>query len=89
MQPTTDTAKELKMRINDALKVLRRLRDEIQVEMHLAGMEAKDRWHALEPKLAEAEKLGHDVSEASRKMVQDTLEAFRAFKATFTEKRKS
>jgi hypothetical protein len=30
---------------------VRRLRDEVRLKLHLAGMDARDRWHALEPVL--------------------------------------
>ncbi|HUJ60417.1 MAG TPA: hypothetical protein VLX92_18075 [Kofleriaceae bacterium] len=33
----------------------RRLADEIQVQLHLAGMDARDRWHDLEPRLGKLE----------------------------------
>lgn len=35
---------------------LRRMADEIRVRIHLAGMEAKDTWAKLEPKLHEFER---------------------------------
>ncbi len=34
---------------------LRRIADELQVQLHLAGMEARDRWRALEPRIAALE----------------------------------
>jgi len=34
---------------------LRRIADEIGLKIHLAGMDARDRWHALQPRLAELE----------------------------------
>ena len=49
---------------------LHRLADEIRVRIHLAGMDAKDAWHKLEPKLREferkagaaTEKVGEEVA---------------------------
>lgn len=35
---------------------VRRIADELELKMHLAGMEARDRWKALKPRLAELEK---------------------------------
>jgi hypothetical protein len=35
---------------------IRRLADELEVKMHLAGMEARDRWRDLQPRLADLEK---------------------------------
>jgi hypothetical protein len=34
---------------------IRRIADELEVKIHLAGMEARDRWRALEPRLTEIE----------------------------------
>jgi ElaB/YqjD/DUF883 family membrane-anchored ribosome-binding protein len=35
---------------------LRRLADQLELKIHLAGMEAKDRWRELQPRLVEVEK---------------------------------
>ncbi|MEJ7603663.1 MAG: hypothetical protein WKG01_37595 [Kofleriaceae bacterium] len=50
---------------------LRRVADELKLKMHLAGMEAREQWEKLQPKLAELEhsveagaaKAGHAISE--------------------------
>lgn len=41
---------------------LRRLRDELKLEIHLAGMEAREKWDALQPRL---DKLQEKVIAAS------------------------
>jgi len=47
---------------------LRRIADQLELEIHLAGMEARDRWRALQPRLVEVEtalsKAGDRASEA-------------------------
>lgn len=35
---------------------IRRLADELELKMHLAGMDARDRWRALEPRLNQLER---------------------------------
>ena len=46
---------------------LRKLRDEIRVQLHLAGMEAKSFWEGVEPKLADVEqKLEQGVDVTAR-----------------------
>jgi hypothetical protein len=35
---------------------VRRIADEIELKIHLAGMDARDRWHALQPRVADVEK---------------------------------
>ena len=46
-------------------KRLERLRDEVKLDMHLARMDAKDRWHKVEPQLFQAERLAEHVTEIS------------------------
>ncbi len=35
---------------------VRRVRDELKLKLHLAGMEAREQWDKLQPKLGELEK---------------------------------
>lgn len=35
---------------------IRRITDELELKMHLASMDARDRWRALQPRIAEVEK---------------------------------
>jgi hypothetical protein len=86
MTATNQAATDLKQAITDSLSLLRRLRDEIRVDIHLARMDAKDRWHELEPQFALAENVAHDISEASKRTVQATVEAFELLKASLTAK---
>ena len=68
--PTTDLA-------GDILRVA----DEIRVRIHLAGMEAKDAWNELEPKLRElehrAEAATSDVIDELRERMSKLLERVR------------
>jgi arabinogalactan endo-1,4-beta-galactosidase len=88
MRSTTETNEELKKHLNEGVKALRTLRDEIRVEIHLAGMDVKERWQKLEPRFDEVEKLAHDVSDASKEALNDTLTAFKGFRTSFTGKSK-
>jgi hypothetical protein len=58
---------------------LQTLRDEIRLELHLGGMEAKERWRALEPLVHEAAVLGSDVSQV---LVGELVEKLKHLKAT-------
>ena len=49
---------------------LRRLADEIEVKVHLAGMDARDRWRALQPRLAKMER----SLDAAGKRANDAIE---------------
>jgi hypothetical protein len=75
------TRDELATRIEKELAALRTLRDEIRLDLHLAGMEARDRWTAIEPRIEEAELLARDVTEASRKAIAEIGDRVRAYRA--------
>jgi rubrerythrin len=73
---------ETKMRdwMYENLGKLKTLRDEIRVDLHLAGMEAKDKWKEMEPKFREAERLVEDVSDVSRRALEEMVEHFKQFR---------
>ncbi|WP_437765077.1 hypothetical protein WMF27_31870 [Sorangium sp. So ce281] len=73
---------ELKSDLNKSLESLQTLRDEIRVRLHLAGMDAKDAWDKLEPRLLDAEKLAEDASEASRKALREIVEKVKEFRSS-------
>lgn len=55
---------------------LRKVRDEIRVQLHLAGMEAKSFWESVEPKLADIEQKlerGVDATAKYAEVVVDEL----------------
>jgi hypothetical protein len=49
--------------------------DELEVQIHLAGMEARDRWRALEPRLAEVEKAIARSGQRAGEIVERELSA--------------
>ncbi len=51
---------------------LLQLRDEIQLKVHLGGMEARERWEALKPRFAQVEQ---DVTEGLVAIEADLLDA--------------
>ena len=73
---------ELKGDLQKSLDSLAMLRDEIRVRLHLAGMDAKDAWNRLEPKLLEAEKLAEDVSESSKAALNEIVKKVQEFRAS-------
>ncbi len=85
MSEMRDTTKELKAELDKSVALLRTLRDEIRVKAHLAGMNAKDQWRDLEPRLeAAVERAAKDVSEASRQAVADATEALKRFRSSIS-----
>lgn len=70
----------IKQQLTDNLEVLRTLRDEIRLHLHLGSMEAKEAWKQLEPGLFEAEQLARSATEQSRRSIAETVVRFRLFK---------
>ena len=70
---------------------IRRLRDELGLEIHLAGMEARDRWRALQPKIENLEKKILNASDRAETVVENELstigKALRELKEDLTKKR--
>jgi CBS domain-containing protein len=64
-------------RMQDELDALRRVRDELRVQIHLAKAEAKERWDALEHKFREAEEKARLVARESEKPLHDVGAALR------------
>jgi hypothetical protein len=79
----TKTDPKLRASIDKALDELETVSDEIRVKLHLAGMDARDTWDKdLEPKLAEARKHAIEAKNASKKVIDDTIAAFKSFSAS-------
>lgn len=54
---------------------VRRIVDEIELKVHLASMNARDRWHGIQPRLAKLEKTLERASERAGQTVADELSA--------------
>ena len=82
---TTQNPIEAQMR--NVLSELRKLRDEIRVQVHLGGMDAKKAWDELEPKLAEADRMAENASEETFHAAVETLRKLKLFRSTLPEKK--
>ncbi len=81
MRPTTETVQELKAHLGSSLQLLGRLRDEIRLELHLASMDVRTRWHQeIEPKFPRAESAVARMGSRARELVDDALKNFRRFR---------
>lgn len=81
--PQVDTGqespkRELRQEIERSLEELQTMRDEIRVRMHLASMEAKDKWEELEPSL---EKIEEQIKEATQKFRDSLAELKTSFRS--------
>ncbi len=60
---------------NPTWDAIRRLRDELALEMHLAGMEARDRWRSLQPRIEHLENKILKASDRAEAVVEKELTA--------------
>lgn len=60
---------------------VRQISDELQLQLHLATLEARDRWKAIQPELAELEQLvtesGKSAGAAVERKLTSVLDALR------------
>jgi CBS domain-containing protein len=68
---------EWKERFQKELDELRRVRDELNVRIHLAKADAKDRWNGLEQQFHRLEAKGRQISQASEEPLRDVRDAAR------------
>jgi hypothetical protein len=71
----------LKEDLREGLSALETLRDEIRVRLHLAGLEAKDKWSELETQLLGVEDAAKSASATSRERLHEALDKLREFRA--------
>ena len=82
MTTMSQTTTELKNELKTSIELLRALRDEVRVQLHLAGMDAKDQWKKLEPHLENVERAAAEVSDASREAVTDAVKRLEKLRAS-------
>lgn len=75
---------ELKHQVQRGLDELRKLRDEIRLDLHLASMDAKEKWNEIEPRIRDVETMAKDISTASRKAVQEVIDSVRRFRESLS-----
>jgi argonaute-like protein implicated in RNA metabolism and viral defense len=67
---------QLKQEVDKAVAQLRTIRDEIRLQLHLAGKEAQEAWKKLEPSLGDLEQKMGQVTEATKAKAQELLKHF-------------
>ncbi len=80
----SQTTTELKNEVQKTLGLMRTLRDEVRVKLHLAGMDAKEEWRKLEPHLTEVERTADEFSEATRAAVSEAVKKLSKLSASLT-----
>jgi hypothetical protein len=69
------STEELMTEIKKTFALLQTVRDETKVKVHLAKMDVKEAWDALQPKLAEAERVGQSAAESATEAALEALKA--------------
>ncbi|HRI11214.1 MAG TPA: hypothetical protein PKW35_25525 [Nannocystaceae bacterium] len=68
---------DLRERFHKGLADLRTLRDEIGLKLHLAGMDARQAWEQLEPRIAELESQAQSASESAAQATDKVIAELR------------
>ena len=72
---------DLKSDLKKSLLSLEELRGEIQLKLHLAGMDAKTEWRKLEKELVRAqEEAARSATDATRTALDDTIAKLKKFR---------
>jgi hypothetical protein len=75
----------MKESLQGALAELETLRDEIRVNLHLAGMDLRDEWKSLEKRLPDR-KAAERFKDATKEAVESLTREVREFKRRLHEK---
>lgn len=82
---TEDEKTQFRKDVEDTRNDLRQLADEIRVKLHLAGMDAKDAWDKIQPRIEEFGKRVDDkaaaVDDELRNLGNDIKQRLAAIKA--------
>jgi hypothetical protein len=83
MERTTD---KLKKDILDGVAALKRARDEVKVDLHLAGMDAREEWKKLEARLQRLDQdaggAAAEFSDRTKQSLEEVSKAFKRFRDT-------
>jgi hypothetical protein len=79
------TTHDLKAEMKKSLELLATLRDEVRVQLHLGGLDAKKRWDDLQPQLHTVERAAREATDASHKLVSDSVKALEDLRASIRE----
>jgi hypothetical protein len=71
---------DLKAELQKGSELLKTLRDEIKVKLHLGGMEAKDQWAKLEPELWKVERAAQQATESSKRLVDEAIQKLKSLR---------
>lgn len=72
--------------IASQLEELKTLRDEIRLDLHLAGMDLRDEWRKIERELPDRSRAAEQLREAASEGLERVVAELRGFQARLREK---
>jgi|HubBroStandDraft_6_1064221.scaffolds.fasta_scaffold1620904_2 hypothetical protein len=82
MATANEVGQKVEREVDAALREIEQAADEIRVKVHLAGMDAKDAWRKLEPKLDAAKAHAKTASKDTLSALDEVKKAFNNFAAS-------
>ncbi len=82
------TQNPIAAQMRNVLAELRKLRDEVRVQVHLGNMDAKKAWDELEPKLADVDRMAENATEDAFRAAVETLRKLKLFRSTLPGEKK-
>lgn len=73
----THPIQDVKQEVREAMDKVRELRDELRVQIHLGGMDAKKQWEKLEEQFQQTQAAAKNASEASIQALRTALQEFK------------
>lgn len=81
----TTPAPAWRQELQKTLELVRTLRDDIRVRLHLANLDAKEEWKKLEPHLAELEQAAAGLREDTRAALSSAVERLSRLRSSLGE----
>ena len=76
----------LNKKLEHYLDQLKQIGGEIQLDVHLAGMDAKVKWEELQKNMRDVERTAVRASDVSLQAAEDLIKKLRAFQASYKTK---
>lgn len=69
--------KDIEQQVRELAEDVKRLRDELRVRLHLAGLDARKRWDEMAPSRNLAQQLADGAGETSRRKLSELRDGLR------------
>lgn len=68
---------DIEEQVRELAAEVRRLRDELRVKLHLAGLDARKKWNELQPSRSLAQQLAEGAGDGSRRKLSELRDGLR------------